>query len=92
MIKDLLRRTTYEQDTFRLIFLAAIVGIISAFLAIGFRYLLFFFENLFFYQEVSGSEVSMVDHDLESLPVINNLEDYIVIGQVSRNEIIYRMH
>ncbi|MBS3768717.1 MAG: chloride channel protein [Bacteroidales bacterium] len=84
MIKDLLRRTTYEQDTFRLIFLAAVVGIISAFLAIGFRYLLFFFENLFFYQEVSGSEVSMVDHDLGLWVIIVPVIGGVFVGLITK--------
>lgn len=84
MIRYLLRRNTLENDTVRLIFLAAIVGIISAFLAIGFRYLLFFFENLFFYQDVSGSEVSPVNHDLGLWVIIVPAIGGIFVGIITR--------
>jgi CIC family chloride channel protein len=43
-------------------------------------------------ETLSDALYKMASHNLESLPVVNNLVDNKVIGQVSRNEIISRMH
>ena len=84
MIRDFFRRTTFTNETVKLIFLAALVGIVSAFIAIGFRYLLFFFQNLFFFQEVSGVEVSPVNHDLGLWVILVPAIGGILVGLITR--------
>jgi len=67
----------YSGQTLKIIILPAIVGIISGIIALGFRYLLFFFQNLFFQSKVSLKEIPPVEHDLGYLvigiPVIGGL-------------------
>jgi CIC family chloride channel protein len=77
-------RTSISHKTMQLIFLAAVVGVISAFIAIGFRYLLFFFQNLFFYQEVSGAEVSPINHDLGLWVIIVPAIGGIIVGLITK--------
>ena len=79
-----LRSPIVTNGTLKLIFLAALVGVISAFIAIGFRYLLFFFQNLFFYQEVSGVEVSPVNHDLGIWVIVVPAIGGILVGLITR--------
>ena len=57
-------RPVLTHYTLQVLFLAAAVGILSGFIAIGFRYLLFSIQNLLFYQEFSVLETSPVHHDL----------------------------
>jgi len=84
MIRDFFRRTTFTNETVKLIFLAALVGIVSAFIAIGFRYLLFFFQNMFFFQEVSGVEVSPVNHDLGLWVILVPAIGGILVGLITK--------
>jgi CIC family chloride channel protein len=77
-------RTSISHKTMQLIFLAAVVGVISAFIAIGFRYLLFFFQNLFFYQEVSGAEVSPIHHELGLWVIIVPAIGGIIVGLITK--------
>lgn len=84
MINSFFPRTSFSQDTIRLIFLAAVVGVVSAFIAIGFRYLLFFFQNLFFFQEVSGAEVSPVNHNLGIWVILVPALGGILVGLITR--------
>jgi CIC family chloride channel protein len=77
-------RTSISQKTLQLIFLAALVGVISAFIAIGFRYLLSFFQNLFFYQEISGVEVSPIDHELGLWVIIVPAIGGIIVGLITK--------
>ena len=79
-----LRKPLMAKSTLRLIFLAAVVGIISAFIAIGFRYLLFFFQNLFFYQEFSGQEVEPVGHDMGLWVIVVPAIGGILVGLITR--------
>lgn len=72
------------KSTLQLIFLAALVGIISAFIAIGFRYLLFFFQNLFFYQDFSGQEVEPVGHGMGLWVIIVPAIGGILVGLITR--------
>jgi CIC family chloride channel protein len=83
MIK-LVRNSLFGNDTIKLVFLAAFVGIISAFIAIGFRYLLFFFQNLFFYQEISGTEVSPVNHNLGYWVIVVPVIGGLLVGLITR--------
>ena len=83
MLKSL-RKPVFTDGTIKLIFLAALVGVISAFIAIGFRYLLFFFQNLFFYQKVSGVEVSPVNHDLGLWVIVVPAVGGIFVGLITR--------
>jgi CIC family chloride channel protein len=83
MLKSL-RKPVFTDGTIKLIFLAALVGVISAFIAIGFRYLLFFFQNVFFYQKVSGVEVSPVNHDLGLWVIVVPAVGGIFVGLITR--------
>ncbi|KXB08819.1 hypothetical protein AKJ55_00380 [candidate division MSBL1 archaeon SCGC-AAA382M17] len=84
MVKKIFQNSSFTYNTVKLIFLAAVVGIVSAFIAIGFRYLLFFFQNLFFYQEVSGLEVSPVNHDLGMWVIIVPAIGAIFVGLITK--------
>ena len=79
-----LRKPLLSGGTLQLIFLAAVVGIISAFIAIGFRYMLFIFQNLFFYQELSGQEVEPVGHDLGLWVIVIPALGGILVGLITR--------
>jgi len=79
-----LRKPLMPRSTLQLVFLAALVGIISAFIAIGFRYLLFFFQNLFFYQELSGKEVEPVGHDMGLWVIVVPAIGGILVGLITR--------
>jgi len=79
-----LRKPFLTDGTLKLILLAALVGVISAFIAIGFRYLLFFFQNLFFYQDVSGVEVSPVNHDLGVWVIVVPAIGGMLVGLITR--------
>lgn len=57
-------RPVFTHYTLQMMFLAVAVGILSGFIVIGFRYLLFSIQNLFFYQELSIHESSPIFHDL----------------------------
>jgi len=83
MLKGL-RDSVISKNTLQLLFLAAVVGIISAFIAIGFRYLLFFFQNLFFYQEISGEEVSPVDNTLGLWVIIVPVIGGLLVGLITK--------
>ena len=78
------RNSLAVDGTIKLVFLAALVGIISAFIAIGFRYLLFFFQNLFFYQEFSGTEVSPVNHNLGLWVIIVPVIGGFLVGLITK--------
>ncbi len=79
-----LRKPLYATDTLKLVLLAALVGVVSAFIAIGFRYLLFFFQNLFFYQDVSAIEVSPVDHNLGLWVIVVPAIGGVLVGLITR--------
>ena len=84
MIRYFFKGTSYSNETVRLIFLAALVGIVSAFIAIGFRYMLFFFQNLFFFQDVSGVEVSPVNHELGLWVILVPAIGGIFVGLITK--------
>src|SRR6056297_61259 len=77
-------RVSISQKTLQLIFLSAVVGVVSAFIAIGFRYLLFFFQNLFFYQEISVTEVSPIDHDLGIWVIVVPAIGGLLVGLITK--------
>src|SRR6056297_2267983 len=77
-------KVSISHKTLQLIFLSAVVGVVSAFIAIGFRYLLFFFQNLFFYQEISGTEVSPINHDLGLWVIIVPAIGGIFVGLITK--------
>ncbi len=83
MLKGI-RDSVISKNTLQLVFLAAVVGIISSFIAIGFRYLLFFFQNMFFYQEISGEEVSPVDNTLGLWVIIVPIIGGLLVGLITK--------
>ena len=54
----------YSNRMVQIVILPAFVGVIAGIIAIGFRYLLFSIQNVFFYQNLSLKEVTPVMHDL----------------------------
>jgi CIC family chloride channel protein len=83
-MKKTIQNSLVGDGTVKLVFLAAIVGVISAFIAIAFRYLLFFFQNLFFYQEFSGAEMSPVNHELGYWVIIVPAIGGILVGLITK--------
>ena len=73
-----------SKNTLQLIFLAAVVGVVSAFIAIGFRYLLSFFQNLFFYQQISGEEISPIHHELGLWVILVPAIGGIIVGLITK--------
>jgi CIC family chloride channel protein len=66
------------------LFLAALVGIISGFIAIGFRHLLFNIQNLFFFQEFSSHETSPIDHNLGLYVIVVPAIGGLLVGLITR--------
>jgi len=60
--------------------LAAAVGLICGYVATGFRYLIHFMQNLFFYQDVSFHETSLLDHTMGWGVVLVPAAGGIVVG------------
>ncbi len=79
-----IRTNLQHRDTIKLVFLAALVGVISAFIAIGFRYLLFSIQNLFFYQNLSGREISPVNHELGYWVIIVPVIGGVLVGLITK--------
>ena len=77
-------RVSISRKTLQLIFLSAVLGVVSAFIAIGFRSLLFFFQNLFFYQEISVTEVSPIDHDLGIWVIVVPAIGGLLVGLITK--------
>lgn len=76
-------RPVFTKYTLQVLFLAAIVGVLSGFIAIGFRYLLFGIQNLFFYQDFSSSEISPVNHELGIYVIIIPAIGGLLVGLIT---------
>lgn len=76
-------RPVFTNYTLQVLFLAAMVGILSGFIAIGFRHLLFSIQNLFFFQELSSTEVSPTEHNLGLYVIIVPAAGGLLVGLIT---------
>ncbi|MCF8303179.1 MAG: chloride channel protein [Bacteroidales bacterium] len=76
-------RPVFTNYTLQVLFLAAGVGVLSGFIAIGFRYLLFFIQNVFFYQNLSVLEVSPIHHGLDDYVFIVPAAGGLIVGLIT---------
>ena len=76
-------RPVFTHYTLQVLFLAAIVGVLSGFIAIGFRYLLFFIQNVLFFQNLSVLETSPIHHTLGELVFIVPAIGGLIVGLIT---------
>ncbi len=76
-------RPVFTHYTLQVLFLAAIVGVLSGFIAIGFRYLLFFIQNVLFFQNLSVIETSPIHHTLGDLVFIIPAIGGLIVGLIT---------
>lgn len=76
-------RPVFSHYTLQVLFLAAGVGVLSGFIAIGFRYLLFLIQNIFFSQEIKLLEISPVHHDLGYYVILIPAAGGLVVGLIT---------
>lgn len=76
-------RPVFTHYTLQVLFLAAAVGVLSGFIAIGFRYLLFSIQNLLFFQEISIIETSPSNHILGDIVFIIPAIGGLLVGLIT---------